>query len=206
MIEIILLSVFIISIAGTAAILLRKMPLAQKTAAASLELNSVNLGQAAKGWCLARIKKMPYLRDFDWMEFAQKILMRGRVAVLKAENKINDYMIKLRQKAEAEQKKDGQVLDNYWHDLKTMVKAKKLGNYQAVNEAVTESAGLKVKAVYPQETKGQAILTTVENNDVLEPAISRVAMPDAVSQKNVPHFNKRKRFAKKKKVKDPFKW
>ena len=108
-----MLSILVVGVAGTATILARKMPVARRTAVTSIELNAANFSQAAKGWCAARIKKMPYFRDFNWMDFLQKMLMRGRVLVLKTENKINDYMLRLRQKAETEKQKDGQVLDNY---------------------------------------------------------------------------------------------
>ncbi len=205
MIEIVFILLFFTGVAGAVAILARRMPQAQRSAVVSVELNAANLTQVAKFWCVSRIKRMPYLRDFDWMDFVQKMLMRGRVMVLKAENKINDYMVKLRQKAEAEQKKDAQTLDNYWHDIKTIVKTKKpdsTHNSDGAGKSDLDAVDLaNTKVVYPQELEVPGLGADSEDK-LQEPAVSRVVMPQETGLPG----RKKKRLAKKKKFKDPFQW
>lgn len=201
--------VFVISAAGAATILVRKMPSARRMAVTSVELNAANFTQAARGWCVARLKRVPYFRDFNWVEFLQKMLMRGRVLVLRAENKINDYMLKLRQKAEAEKQKEGQVLDNYWHDLKTIVKTKKLDSRHATHEIEAAATGVEtefgIKSTQPlaAQTPDSALEIMV---DASAATVSRVVMPEDTVSANQAQSHKKKRSAKKRKLKDPFQW
>lgn len=207
MIEIILLCVFIISAAGAGTILARRMPAAQRMAAIPGAAEVVNFGQAAKNLCVAGIKKVPCFRDFSWLDFVQKMLMKGRVVVLKAENKINDYMTKLRQKAEAEREKEGVVLDNYWHDLKTIVKSKnpirpaetkteEAASEPEIKKQLSGEEGMDVRAAIAQ---AQAQMESVQ------PAVKHVALPDD-PQRTPLQNHKKRRGAKKRKFKDPFQW
>lgn len=209
MIEIILLLVFIISAAGAGTILVRRMPDAQRIAAIPGAAEAVSLGQAAKKLCVAGIKKVPCFRDFNWLDFVQKMLMKGRVVVLKTENKINDYMTKLRQTAEVKREKEGEALDSYWHDLKTIIKTNssirhtethtkpdEIANETAVKTKNSESVEIDVKAAIAQ---AQAQIESVQ------PAISRVAMPKD-PQKTEFQSRKKKHNSKKRKFKDPFQW
>lgn len=207
MIEIILLSLFGIGVAGAGTILFRRMPFAQRTAAIPGSAEAVNLGQAAKNLCVAGIKKVPCFRDFNWLDFVQKMLMRGRVLVLKAENKINEYMTKLRQKAEAEREKDGEVLDNYWHDLKSMVKTKNPMRRSAAadgEDALPESEGRPEEVdVHAAITQAQAQIETVQLS------VTKVALPEEPQKaqtQNQSQTQKKKRGTKKRKFKDPFQW
>jgi hypothetical protein len=208
MIEVILLSVFIISAAGAGIILARQMPVAQRSATVAGLEEAANFGQAAKNLCLAGIKRVPCFRDFNWLDFVQKILMKGRVVVLKAENKINDYMLRLRQKAEENRDKEAEVLDNYWHDLKTIVKTKN-PMHHAEAKAVTAQSELiaKEKSVLPEEVNVRAAIAQAQAQmESVQPAINRVVMPEEGISNNHSQHHKKKRGFKKRKFKDPFQW
>ena len=206
MIEVILLSIFIVSVAGAGAILARRMPVAQRMAALPGAAEVVNLGQAAKKLCVAGIKKVPCFRDFNWLDFVQKMLMKGRVFVLRAENKINDYMIKLRQKAEAERIKEGEALDNYWHDLKTMVKTKNLIRNAETKSGQEKRIAVDIKEMEPDNLDVRSAIAQAQSQiEAVQPAITRVVIPEN-SEKSESQHHKKKRNSKKRKFKDPFQW
>lgn len=206
MIEIILVSLFGIGIAGAVSILIRRMPFAQRTAAIPGSAEAVNLGQAAKNLCVAGIKKVPFFRDFSWLDFVQKMLMRGRVMVLKAENKINEYMTKLRQKAEVERAKDGEVLDNYWHDLKSMVKAKNPIMHQ--DRAAGQNATLDGEGKLEQVDVRAAITQAQAQIETVQLSVAKVALPEETQKAHNQNQSQtyKKRGARKRKFKDPFQW
>ena len=108
MTELIAAIILIGSALGMFVILFRKIPILvglPKTAERPL-LN--DLWQKSK----ERIKNLPQLKSFSSEIFIQKVLSRIRVLTLRIENKIANYLQKLREKA---QKKNE---DNYWQELK----------------------------------------------------------------------------------------
>ncbi|NCB64435.1 MAG: hypothetical protein EOM52_12750, partial [Clostridia bacterium] len=76
-----------------------------------------------KNWIVGRIKRRSSMKDFSWIDFSQKQLLKIRVAVLKIDNKINEIAGKLRQRAEKKRQEEQIAGDNYWQDLKNVVKA-----------------------------------------------------------------------------------
>lgn len=209
MFEIIASILFIGSVTGVVLFIVKKMPATDQLPEKSGDFRLVNALGGAKNWFGSKIQKVPYVKDFSWIDFAQKALLRGKLVALKAENKINDYMVKLRQRAENEKKKEEALLDNYWHDLKTIVKTKKnAGKGLKRIEAETES-GLEDRAVdevslnsvndLAESTEKQAVLS-----EKSEPMIGKVVMPEQLFPKHM--HNKKKHHSKKKKFRDPFKW
>ncbi len=190
MVEIIASLVLVGSIAGAGSILVRKMPRAIKTL--EIEESSGRFGwRAGFAWLSAKIRQNPRLKDFSWLDFLQKKLLKIRVAVLKVDNKINDFAAKLRQRAEKEQRKDeGETIDdNYWRDLKTIVKNKQL----------------------PSVAKKQRIAAIAANTDnQVERAdedalpVKRVVTPEQTAAKA--GRTKKRRLNRKKKTGDPFAW
>jgi hypothetical protein len=190
MVELIASIVFIGSVAGAGAIAARKMPQAMREAQLSPEAKLLNFRAAAKGWFAARIKSNRYLKDFSWIDFVQKQLLKARVLAMKADNKINDCTAKLRQRAENQKKKEEALLDNYWHDLKTMVKARK--------PLIVVKDSKKSSEINPESKHGSLVA------DKAEPITEREAMPE---QEISRQFRSKKRHnSKKKKIKDPFQW
>lgn len=190
MVELIAGVIFLGSAAGIITIAARRMPSAKQASERAGGLKSANLWPEFGTWLAARIKKIPYLKEFSWMDFLQKQLLKVKLVVLKAENKINDYMVKLRQRAEDQQKKDEALLDNYWKDLKTIVKTKKplYAGKQSRGET-DHGSGAAALAV-----AGQPEAEAADDNRGAGDASSKV-MPQ-----------KRKNQKKKKKFRDPFQW
>ncbi len=62
-----------------------------------------------------RIKAFNPLKDLSSEVFLQKILSKIRILALKIENKIANYLHRLREKS---QKKKSKENDNYWQELK----------------------------------------------------------------------------------------
>lgn len=186
MVELIASIVFIGSVAGAGAIAARKMPQAMREAQLSPEAKLLNFRDAAKGWFAARIKSNRYLKDFSWIDFVQKQLLKARVLAMKADNKINDCTAKLRQRAENQKKKEEALLDNYWHDLKTMVKAR------------------KPMIAAKDSRKPSAAAAGAGREEPAEPMVERLAMPEPEISRQF--RNKKRRNPKKKKIKDPFQW
>jgi len=158
MVEIIISAIFIASVAGIAIIVRRTMPRVQQVAESSSQIKQINLAESLKTTLVALIKKNPHLKDFSWMDFMQKILLKGRVLVMKAENKISDYILKLKKRSEEQQKKEATLLDNYWHDLRTIVKTKKLSQKKDTKTPTVKPAtDLKIKTILPHETSPRPI-------------------------------------------------
>lgn len=198
MVELIASIVFIGSIAGIGIIAARRMPQAMREAQLSPEAKLLNFRDAAKNWFAVRLKNNRYLKDFSWIDFVQKRLLKVRVLVMKAENKINEYTVKLRERAENQKKKEEALLDNYWHDLRTIVKTKKTGYKRNSKTSAAESEA----APDEDAVDGDAIAGSAEAK--AEPMIGRVVMPAQVLPREP--RGKKKHNSKKKKIKDPFKW
>jgi hypothetical protein len=203
MVELIAAVILIGSAAGLLSIVARRMPSAKQASEGASSLKMAHLWMGLKSWIHARIKKTPYFKDFSWLDFLQKQLLKVRVLTLKTENKINDYTVRLRQHAENQQKKDETFFDNYWHDLKTIVKTKKLVPIQKNSDTLgcigdnrEKSSVFKVTNILPAESM-------IEKKST-EMTIGRVVMPEAVAQK--PFHQKKRHQSKKKKFKDPFQW
>lgn len=199
MVELIASIVFIGSLAGVGMIAARKMPQAMREAQLSPEAKLLNFRDAAKNWFADRLKNNRYLKDFSWIDFVQKRLLKVRVVVMKAENKINDYTVKLRERAEDQKKKEEALLDNYWRDLKTIVKTKKPAYKR---NARTSAVELEAAPEEEAAATGEAAMDLTLAKP--EPMIGRVVMPEQAQPRE--SRNKKKHNSKKKKSKDPFKW
>lgn len=84
-----------------------------------------NLGESLRFWVLSHLKQVPlfhnWLKDFSYATFLQKFLSKVRVMTLKLENKIGFYLEKLR--IQAKEKQEAASNDNYWSDLKNLIKS-----------------------------------------------------------------------------------
>ncbi|MFA6375809.1 MAG: hypothetical protein WCX69_00200 [Candidatus Paceibacterota bacterium] len=212
MVEAIVAVIFVGSIAGMVMIGMRRMPTAKQASERSADFKLANIIPGLKVWVEARIKKTPYFKDFSWIDFLQKHLLKAKLLILKAENKVNEYIVRLRQRAEAQSAQKEARLDNYWHDLKTIVKTtqKSVLSKKNTNNKIQEAVkGEKIKADHSITLEKPTI---VENDidvkkSASEPMIGRVVMPEDVLEKPVAH-QKKKRSAnsKKRKLRDPFSW
>ncbi len=209
MVELIASILFIGSAAGAITFAAKKMPAADQLPEKARELRLASVFGVINNWMVVKIKKTKYFKDFSWIDFVQKRLLKTRVIVMKAENKINDYMVKLRQRAEDQKNKDEALLDNYWHDLKTMVKTKKplvVKGVQSLETGASELAqtiSVKIGGAISGE-KPVSVQKSVSN---IEPMIGRVVMPEDVIQK--PAHQQKKRHSsnsKKQRFRDPFRW
>jgi len=209
MVEAIVAVIFVGSVAGMAALVVRRMPTAKQASERSADFRLANIVPGLKSWVEVRIKRMPYLKDFSWLDFLQKHLMKAKLLILKAENKVNDYIVRLRRRAEAKSAQEETRLDNYWHDLKTIVKTTQksvLAQKNKIEEAVKEE---KMKAEHPliieKPTAAESDIFIKKSSS--EPMIGRVVMPEDVIGKPAIH-QKKKRPAnsKKRKLRDPFSW
>jgi hypothetical protein len=203
MVELIATAILIGSAAGMLSIVVRRMPSAKQASEGASNFKLVHLWSGLKSLIHVGIKKMPYFKDFSWLDFLQKQLLKVRVLTLKTENKINDYTARLRQHAENQQKKDETLFDNYWHDLKTIVKTKKLSPMHKNSENVAGAGDNQEKLSISKITNVLPAENVAEKKS-LEMTIGRVVMPEAFSQK--PFHQKKKHYSKKKKFKDPFQW
>ena len=148
MIEIIASIVLFGSIAGLFAVIYRKMPALKQIPKESGVSARADFWTKLKSWSVLSFKKIPYFRNFSWLDFLQKILLKGKLLVLKTENKLNEYMLKLRQRAENQKQA---LPDNYWHDIKTTVKTKKpLDQDEQVVAAGAANAALPDNSALPE--------------------------------------------------------
>ena len=184
-------------------IVARRMPSAKQASEGAGNFKLVNLWLALKNWLQVRIKKTPYFKDFSWLDFLQKQLLKVRVLTMKAENKINDYMTSLRERAENQQKKDETLLDNYWRDLKMIVKTKKASPVQKNLKSAADMDGKEEKSFITEITSTMPAENKIEIK-ATEMAIGRVVMPETTTQKTTQQ--KKKHHSKKKRFRDPFQW
>lgn len=110
MVELISIVVLVLSLAGMAVILLRKIPVLTKLPETSGGVRNF-LAAGIKGG----LKKMPLLRGFSYELYLQKLLSRVRVLTMKTENKTGHWLESLRQR---NNKKNHTQNDNYWDELK----------------------------------------------------------------------------------------
>jgi len=212
MVEAIVAVIFVGSVAGMAMLAVRRMPTAKQASERSADFKLANIISGLKGWIEARIKKMPYFKNFSWIDFLQKYLMKAKLLILKAENKVNDYILRLRKRAEAKSSQEEARLDNYWHDLKTIVKttqksvlARKYSKNK-IEEAVKEE---KMKTDHPIIIEKSIIAENdaAVKKSSMEPMIGRVVMPEDVIEKPAVHQKKKRpASSKKRKLRDPFSW
>jgi hypothetical protein len=103
MLEIISLIILIISIAGIAAIIRRKIPV----------LLQINPQEAAGSGIFSRFKinKVPGSKEL----FLHKILSKIRILMLKTDNKTTEWMKRLREKS---QENNTKFSDSYWDKLR----------------------------------------------------------------------------------------
>ncbi|MDD2697059.1 MAG: hypothetical protein PHE52_02795 [Candidatus Pacebacteria bacterium] len=110
---IIALTVFVLSLIGMALILFRKIHLL-------LELPEAVPVQFHWKEFLTRIKNSsPFLKDFSFEMFLQKILSRVRVLTLKTDSKTSNWLQRLRARS---QKKKFEEDDSYWQEIKKSTK------------------------------------------------------------------------------------
>ncbi|MCU0653141.1 MAG: hypothetical protein MUD10_02680 [Candidatus Pacebacteria bacterium] len=195
MVELIASILFIGSAAGVVAIAAKKMPALNEIPEKS-DLKVLGTFGAFKKWLAFKVKSNPKLKDLSWIDLAQKTLIKGRVIVLKTENKLNEYMVKLRQRAESQQKEKEALLDNYWHDLKTIVKTKKI--------AVGKNPKGGVETLTVARPTGEATVHSEISEFPAEEEGMKTVFPEESSQKH--HHKKKKHSGFKKRFRDPFSW
>ena len=103
------------SLLGMGTILFRKISLLSELPEAPARLNLKRTLLKLK----EKIKILNPFKDFSSEVFLQKILSKIRILALKIENKIANYLQKLREKS---QKKKSKENDNYWSELKKSTK------------------------------------------------------------------------------------
>jgi hypothetical protein len=108
--ELIVTIILIISLGGLLVIIFRKIPVLVELPKTTESPVLADLRQRLK----EKIKNLLPLKSFSSEVFIQKILSRTRVLTLRIENKIANYLQKLREKAQ--KKNFGN--DNYWQELK----------------------------------------------------------------------------------------
>ena len=126
MLDLILTIILIGSLAGIGVIMAKKLPVLSNLPAVSSEPQASTTPSAVKLWLANRAKNMPLLgnwfKDFSYQMFLQKLLSKIRVMTLKLENKTGNYLAKLRE--QEKQKIEEAASDNYWNDLKKIIKSK----------------------------------------------------------------------------------
>jgi|GEM_PF-701050 len=209
MVETIIVLIFAGSVAGMFTIVARKMPTAKQASERSADFKLANLVSGLKNWLETKIKKTPYFKNFSWIDFTQKQLLKAKLLILKAENKINDYMVRLRQRAEEQGKKDEALLDNYWHDLRTIVKTKKpiLVKKNSKSEADKEIMISEAdKPVAAKKTVARLETEFSAKTELPEMAVGKVVMPEDVIEKPAHHQKKKRANSKRRRLRDPFSW
>jgi len=103
------------SLLGMGTILFRKIPLLSELPEVPVRFNLKRTLLKLK----EKIKILNPFKDFSSEVFLQKILSKIRILALKIENKIANYLQKLREKS---QKKKAKENDHYWKELKKSTK------------------------------------------------------------------------------------
>jgi hypothetical protein len=191
MVELIAGVIFLGSTAGMITIAVRRMPSAEQVSERAGDFKLADMWIGIRNWLETRIKKIPCFKEFSWMEFLQKRLLKIRVLALKTENKINEYMTKLRQRAEEQKKREEALLDDYWKDIKTIVKSRR--PVRGAKRSVESEPGTA------QESAAAVISGTNVGPETAGQTMSERAPSGAVRQKI-------RQSKKKKKFRDPFQW
>ncbi|HOX29601.1 MAG TPA: hypothetical protein P5080_00800 [Candidatus Paceibacterota bacterium] len=129
MIDLILAIIFFGCTISIAAIAARKMPaLEQIERQPQISENKIGVAGQARHWVVLRIKQAPlfkkWFKDFSYTTFLQKLLSKVRVMMIRLENKTSAYLEKLR--VQAKEKQEAAVNDNYWSDIKNLIKNKEI--------------------------------------------------------------------------------
>jgi hypothetical protein len=201
MVELIASILFIGSTAGVVAIAAKKMPALSQLPEKSDAKAAGFFGPVGK-WLEFKVKSHPKLKDLSWIDLAQKALIKGRLAALKTENKINEYMVKLRQRAENQQKEKEALLDNYWHDLKTIVKTKKIAGMKNPKAAAEHFTSAESAAAETVSVADQVMITELPADD----EGVKTVFPEDISQKHQHQKKKKHTGPKKRRLRDPFSW
>lgn len=188
MVEIIASIALIGGIAGAGSIIARKMPQAVKTLEAERAAFPAGVFSGLKNWIVGRIKRRSSVKDFSWIDFSQKQLLKIRVAVLKIDNKINEIAGKLRQRAEKKRQKEQIAGDNYWQDLKNVVKAGQSASGKKAKSPAAEFRG--------EDSHNSECPAAGAEGQKRGPEIKRVAMPETEGARS---RKTRKRAPKRKK-------
>jgi hypothetical protein len=129
MIDLILAIIFLGCTLSIGAIVARKMPaLAQIKCLPQVTEQKAGWPAAIRLWIVSRLKQVPLFRewfkDFSYTNFLQKLLLKVRVMMIKLENKTGFYLEKLR--LQAKEKQEAAASDNYWSDIKNIIKNKEV--------------------------------------------------------------------------------
>jgi len=108
--ELISIVIFILSLAGMAVILWRKIPALCKLPEREFAFYNSLTVKIGKG-----IKRIPVVKNFSYDLYLQKTLSKVRVLTMKTENKTGHWLERLRQK---NSKKNQTNNDDYWDTLK----------------------------------------------------------------------------------------
>ena len=117
--EIIALIIFFSSLIGMAVIIWRKLPVLVELPEAAEEQKE-NLFLRLKN----KVADIPFVKNFSFELFLQKILSRIRVLTMRTENKTAGWLQKLREKSQKEKNFQN---DNYWQELKNSTNNSKEG-------------------------------------------------------------------------------
>lgn len=110
--EIIATVILICSFLGIGILIFRKIPVLVKLPDSNLPATPTFSPVYLYKKLIEKIKNIPGLKSFSFEIFLQKLLSKTRILTLRIENKIANYLQKLREKA---RKKND---DNYWQELK----------------------------------------------------------------------------------------
>ena len=109
-IDLIFVITLFISLLGMLAILFRKIP-----ALVSLPADPLFTRESLFPELKNRAQALPVVGDFSFVGFLQKILLKLRILILKAENQTTSWQGKLRKESQDDSEKEN---DNYWEELR----------------------------------------------------------------------------------------
>lgn len=160
MTDLILLIIFFGCTLSIGMFVAKKLPtLEQMPESAQIKKNQVPLSRSLRIFCLSIVNRIPMLgewvKDFSYITFLQKLLTKIRILILKLENKTAFYLEKLR--THASQAKETADNDNYWSDIRNLIKnkdgARKRASsaVQRTNTVVEKVSEIKFSAERPQK-------------------------------------------------------
>jgi hypothetical protein len=114
--EIISLALLVLSLAGLGVLVSRKVP----ELVAMPEPEGIFLKEETKTKIKEKAKEVLKNRSNSFEKFLQKFLSKTRILSLKAENKLSDWLRRLRERSTERTKE----IDNYWKEIKTSIKKK----------------------------------------------------------------------------------
>ena len=119
MLELILIIVFLGSLVGIGVVIIRKIPVLLERSEIIRESQTKNIISVVR----KKIKNNSLFNSFFYETFLQKLLSRIKILTLRTETKIDSSLQGLRKKS---QKRKKEISDDYWKDLKDLVKKKKI--------------------------------------------------------------------------------